>query len=182
MANVKGSVISRIVEGMLDLSVEFRYEAEYEYEVVEREFLEKNMGGKPPADLLDNTVTLNFMRAFERSYPDGLSPAEAEQPDENLLMRNLKELVDEKWKRFCGIALSSFTLKSFKMDPASQTMIRQMLPMMESPQEMAQEMVRKMQAAKEEAAAVRKIKCAYCASVVTLKPDGSCPSCGAPLE
>lgn len=181
MATVTGSVMSRVCEGALNLETEFQYEAEYGYEVVDREFLEKNMGGDPPAGLLDQSITTSFMRAFGRAYPDGLSPAEMERPDEQLLMWNLKELIDEKWKRFCGIALSSFTLRSFRADPAALALIQQTRSMPKTPQQMAQEMMEKMQAAKEAAISSRQVKCAYCDCVVTAQPDGSCPACGALL-
>lgn len=181
MTTVTGSVISRVCEGALNLDVEFQYEAEYGYEVVDCEFLERNMGGNPPAELLDQSITTSFMRAFGRAYPDGLSPAEMERPDERLLMRNLKELVDEGWKRFFGIALSSFALRSFRADPAALALIRQFRSVPKTPQQMAQEMMEKMQAAREAAISSRQVKCAYCNCVVTAQPDGSCPACGAPL-
>jgi len=181
MASVTGSVISRVCEGALNLDVEFRYEAEYGYEVVDREFLERNMGGDPPAELLEQSITTSLMRAFGRAYPDGLSPAEMERPDEQLLMRNLKELVDEEWKRFCGIALSSFTLRSFRANPAALALMQQLRSALKTPQQMAQEMVEKMQVAKEAAISSRQVKCAYCDCVVTAQPDGSCPACGAPI-
>ena len=181
MASVAGSVISRVCEGALNMDVEFRYEAEYGYEVVDRDFLERNMGGNPPAELLDNSITSGFVMAFERTYPDGLSPAEMEKPDECLLMQNLKDLVDEEWKRFCGIALSSFTLRSFQADPAVLARMQQFRSMLKTPQQMAQEMIEKMQAAKEAAIASQQVKCAYCDCVVVPRSDGSCPACGAPL-
>jgi len=181
MASVTGSVFSRVCEGTLNLETEFRYEAEYGYEVADRELLEKNMGGDLPAGLLDRSIATSFMRAFERTYPDGLSPAEMERPDEQLLMRNLKELVDEEWKRFCGIALSSFTLRSFRADPAALALIQRLRSALKTPQQMAQEMVEKMQAAREAAISSRQVKCAYCDCVVTAQPDGSCPACGAPI-
>ena len=182
MATATGSVISRVCEGELNLDVEFRYEAEYGYEVVDREFLERNMGGNPPAGLLEQSFTTSFMRAFERAYPNGLSPAEMERPDERLLMRNLEELVDEEWKRFFGIGLSSFTLRSFRADPTALALIQRLRSALKTPQQMAQEMIEKMQAAKEAAISSRQVKCAYCDCVVTAQPDGSCPACGAPLR
>ena len=182
MACVTGSVFSRVCEGTLNLETEFQYEVEYGYEVVDREFLEKNMGGSPPAELLEQSITTSFMRAFGRAYPDGLTPAEMERPDERLLMRNLKELVDEEWKRFFGIVLSSFTLRSFQADPAALALIQKFRSALKTPQQMAQEMIEKMQAAKEAAISSRQVKCAYCDCVVTAQPDGSCPACGAPLR
>ena len=49
MGTVTGSIIPRVCEGALNLDVEFQYEAEYGYEAVDCEFLERNMGGNPPA-------------------------------------------------------------------------------------------------------------------------------------
>jgi len=182
MATVTGSVMSRVCEGALNLDVEFRYEAEYGYEVVDREFLERNMGGDPPAELLEQSITASFMRAFGRTYPDGLSPAEMERPDEQLLMRNLKELVDEEWKRFCGIALSSFTLRSFRADPAALARIRQIRSLSKTPQQMAQGMLAQMQAAQAAALAAQPVCCSYCNAMVAANGDGRCPACGAPLK
>lgn len=181
MASVTGSIFSPVCEGTLNLETEFQYEAEYGYEVVDRGALAQTMGGDPPAGLLDQSIITSFMRAFGRAYPDGLSPDEMERPDEQLLMRNLKELVDEEWKRFFGISLSSFTLRSFRADPAALSLIQQLRSAPKTPQQMAQGMAERMRAAQEAAISSQQVKCAYCGCLVTAQPDGSCPACGAPL-
>ncbi|MBQ2698234.1 MAG: hypothetical protein IJF59_06105 [Clostridia bacterium] len=182
MAAVTGSVLSRVREGMLNLDVEFHYEAEFDYEVVNRAFFERNMGGAVPAEMLNQTVTSLFRIAFARAYPDGLSPDEMEHPDERLLMQNLKPLVDENWTRFCGVALASFTLRSFRADPAALARIRQIRSLPKTPQQMAQGMLAQMQAAQAAALAAQPVCCSYCNAMVAANGDGRCPACGAPLK
>jgi len=181
MANIKGSLFSRVVGGMLNLEVEFQYEAAYSYEVADRVLFEQKTGGNFPLDIMNDMVTLCFMRAFQETYPEGLTLNEMEKPDQMKLMQNLKRMVDEKSMQFFGIVLASFTLASFQADPAALAQIQRLQAMQKTPQEMAQGMIALMREATG-GIGVQQVRCGYCDSMVVLTSDGKCPSCGAPLR
>ena len=117
MLTVQDSLICRIVDGLINMDVEFQYEATYGYHVTDQEYFEERTGGQIPQELLDNTMKLCIMQAFQQVYPEGMMLAEVERPNQTKLTQVLTGLVNESWNKYAGISLSSFSLQSFQGDP-----------------------------------------------------------------
>lgn len=168
MLTMQDSLICRIVDGSINMDVEFQYEAAYSYQVTDKKYFEERTGGQAPQELLDDTMKLCIMKAFQQVYPEGMIPAEAEKPNQTKLTQVLTGLVNESWNQYAGISLSAFSLLSFRGDPAAMKLVAQM-----------QEMQR---AAGTITEASKKVICPYCDSTVLPDDEGHCPACDALLK
>lgn len=168
MLTVQDSLICRIVDGLINMDVEFQYEATYGYHVTDQEYFEERTGGQIPQELLDNTMKLCIMQAFQQVYPEGMILAEVERPNQTKLTQVLTGLVNESWNKYAGISLSSFSLQSFRGDPVGMEQLTKI-----------QEMQRVAGMFKEES---KKVVCPYCNSMVLPNDGGRCPACDAMLK
>lgn len=168
---MKDTLFLRIVEGQIDYEVMFWYEADYEYQVFDQEYFEKKTGGEVPEEVLDDTMRMGIVNAFQQVYPDGMRLSEVNRPDQVKLTKALTATVNEIWNEYFGISLSDFSLRSFRGDSSQMQQVMQMAQM--------QKMLMTQNVYTEK---LSKIVCPYCDSVVCLTNEGYCPSCHALLK
>lgn len=180
MANTYGSAFFRIVDGEINMEVEGRYEAAYDYRITDP--MRCGADG-PPADLLNMSFDLCFKRSVTQIWPNGMTLAELENPAQTPLSEHIRQMLEEKWGDL-GAAPVSVSLLAIKPDPASMALIARLQAMRKPPEERAKEMQRAMMQAQQQAMAQmqKMTPCPYCNSLGAPKADGSCPSCGAPMK
>lgn len=118
-----GKFFARVVQGAFDLATEIKFNANLEYEVVDKNKLDSMFGGELPIDIMKQEASFAVEKTFTRLFEAGVPLEEIKYKVDIQTNEILQDSSIAQWEERCGVRVTNISDMLIQIDPKTEKLL-----------------------------------------------------------